>query len=60
MKRYSPERKTTVLAKLLPPYNMTVSSLAQQGGISDATLYNWRNQVRLEGKPVPGANKTTE
>jgi transposase-like protein len=60
MKRYSPERKTAVLAKLLPPYNMTVSSLAQQEGISDATLYNWRNQARLEGKPVPGANKTTE
>ncbi len=60
MKRYSPERKTAVLAKLLPPYNMTVSSLAQQEGISDATLYNWRNQARLEGKPVPGANKTIE
>nr|WP_095833363.1 IS3 family transposase [Brenneria goodwinii] len=60
MKRYSPERKAAVLAKLLPPYNMTVSLLAQQEGISDATLYNWRNQARLEGKPVPGANKTTE
>lgn len=50
MKRYSQERKAAVLAKLLPPYNMTVSLLAQQEGISDATLYNWRNQARLEGK----------
>ncbi len=27
MKRYSPERKAAVLAKLLPPYNMTVTAL---------------------------------
>lgn len=60
MKRYSPERKAAVLAKLLPPYNMTVTALAQQEGISEATLYNWRTQAKLEGKPVPGANKTTD
>lgn len=60
MKRYSPERKAAVLAKLLPPYNMTVTALAQQEGISEATLYNWRIQAKLEGKPVPGANKTTD
>lgn len=39
MKRYSPERKAAVLDKLLPPHNMTVSALAQQEGISEATLY---------------------
>ena len=60
MKRYSPERKAAVLAKLLPPYNMTVTALAQQEGISEATLYHWRNQAKMEGKPVPGANKTTD
>jgi len=60
MKRYSPERKAAVLDKLLPPHNMTVSALAQQEGISEATLYSWRIQAKLEGKPVPGANKTTE
>lgn len=60
MKRYSPERKAAVLAKLLPPYNMTVTALAQQEGISEATLYHWRVQAKLEGKPVPGANKTTD
>lgn len=43
MKRISPERKTSVLAKLLPPYNMTVAAVAQMEGISEATLYNWRN-----------------
>lgn len=60
MKRISPERKAATLAKLLPPYNMAVAAVAQMEGISEATLYNWRNQAKSEGKPVPGADKTTD
>ncbi|GAB7217022.1 hypothetical protein OS42_36350 [Dickeya oryzae] len=60
MKRISPERKTSVLAKLLPPYNMTVAAVAQMEGISEATLYNWRNNAKTEGKPVLGAEKNSE
>ncbi|MDF7680394.1 transposase [Enterobacteriaceae bacterium ESL0689] len=60
MKRISPERKTAILAKLLPPYNMAVSTVAQMDGISETTLYNWRNQAKQEGKPVPGADKNSE
>lgn len=55
MKRISPERKAATLAKLLPPYNMTVAAVAQMEGISETTLYNWRNQAKSERKPVPGA-----
>lgn len=29
MKRISPERKAATLAKLLPPYSMTVAAVAQ-------------------------------
>jgi hypothetical protein len=36
MKRISPERKASVLAKLLPPYNMTVTAVAQMEGIRPA------------------------
>ena len=60
MKRISPERKAATLAKLLPPYNMTVAAVAQREGISEATLYNWRNQAKAEGKPVPGISKNSE
>lgn len=34
MKRVFPERKIGMLAKLLPPYNMTVAAVAQMEGIS--------------------------
>ena len=60
MKRYSPERKEAVLKKLLPPYNLTVTEVSEQEGISMPTLYNWRKQVRLKGVPVPGPNISSE
>ena len=60
VKRISPERKSAALAKLLPPYNMTVTAVAQMEGISEATLYYWRNKAKAEGIPVPGADKTTD
>ncbi|WP_420804363.1 transposase [Yersinia ruckeri] len=49
MKRISPERKACIMAKLLPPYSMTVAAIAQMDGISEATLYNWQNQAKAEG-----------
>jgi len=39
---------------------MAVAAVAQIEGISEATLYNWRNQAKSEGKPVPGAEKKSE
>lgn len=60
MARYSEERKEAVLSKLLPPYNMTVAELARQEGISEPTLYTWRNKAKSEGRPVPGRKATSE
>lgn len=45
MKHITPERKCAVLAKLLPPHNMTISAVAQAEGIAEATLYSWRRQA---------------
>lgn len=53
IKCYSPERKAAVSAKLLPPYNITVSLQNHKDRIFEVTLYNWRNQAGLEGKSVP-------
>ena len=60
MKRYSDERKSAVLKKLLPPMNMTVLEVAKQEGISDVTLYAWRKQVNADGMAVPGAGKVPD
>ena len=60
MTRYSQERKEAILKKLLPPQSMTVAEVAHREGISTKTLYNWRNILRKEGRPVPGKTLTSD
>lgn len=60
MPRYSEERKSSVMRKLLPPNNRPVPEVAKEEGISEPTLYNWRTQARETGVPVPGSGKQTE
>ncbi len=57
MPRYSQERKTAVLKKLLPPHNRPVPEVAREEGISEVTLYNWRKQSKANGGVVPGSGK---
>ena len=51
--RYSPERKEAVLKKMMPPHNRTIKQLAIEEGISEATLYNWRQEARSKGILMP-------
>lgn len=61
MGRYSEERRTAVLEKLLPPHNGVVKRVAREEGICPATLYNWLQAARQRGVPVPGSGrKSTE
>lgn len=34
--------------------------VARAEGISEQTLYNWRNQAKEQGQPVPGKTSSTE
>jgi len=60
MPSYSVERKESVLSKLLPPHNLSVPEVAKVEGISEATLYNWRNEAKSRGIPVPGSKKSSD
>jgi|TARA_R110002012_G_scaffold222771_2_gene394677 transposase-like protein len=60
MPRYSIERKEVLLKKLLPPHNLTVAEVARQEGVSDATLYVWRQQAKLGAAAVPGEQTLTD
>ncbi len=51
--RYSAERKEAVLKKMLPPNNRSIREIAEEEGISEATLYNWRKAARAEGRLLP-------
>lgn len=58
--RYSPERKEAVLKKMMPPHNHSISQLAIEEGISEATLFNWRNQARSKGILMPDGDAGPE
>jgi len=60
MKKYSKERKESMLKKMMAPCNMPISQLSEESGISQMTLYNWRNQSREKGEVVPGNGKNPE
>jgi len=49
MKKYSQERKESILKKLLPPLNQSVAETAREENISVQTLYSWRDKARKQG-----------
>ena len=60
MKRYTAERRESVIQKMMPPNNIPIPRLAEETGISDVTLYTWRKQARVEGIAVPADGKNPE
>ena len=57
---YSPERKTAVLKRMLPPHNMAIRQLSREEGISEATLHKWRAEARGKGQLLPDADAGPE
>lgn len=50
---YSNELKEQIVRKMLPPGNQSVSTIHQETGISEPTLYAWKKQYRERGFVVP-------
>lgn len=53
---YSPELKESLLRRMLPPNNESITKIAREEGISEQTLRNWRDKARTEGMPIPGTD----
>jgi transposase-like protein len=56
--KYSKERKEAILKKMLPPQNKPIAEIAKAEGICEATLYNWRQAARAEGRLLPDGDST--
>jgi transposase-like protein len=50
---YSPDFKASIIAKMLPPNNVSVPELVQETGIPKDTLYSWRAKARRDGPGAP-------
>jgi len=53
MVRYNEEFKEQAVRRLMPPNAQSVAQVRRDIGVSDVTLYNWRNQYRERGNAVP-------
>lgn len=42
---YSSGRNAALLERMLPPNNMTISQLSQQGGIAASKVHKWRAEA---------------
>jgi transposase len=60
MARYSEEFKYSIMMKMMPPQNLSVSQISRETGLSEGTLHQWRKQARTKGLAVPGGEKVVE
>jgi len=54
--KYSEEFKASIVAKLLPPHNVSVPDLVKETGIPKDTLYTWRSKYR-HGQSESGSSR---
>src|SRR5713226_7236744 len=57
MSQYALERKESVVRRMLGPIEISIPELARETGISEATLYNWRNQAGTKEEAVTEKHK---
>lgn len=60
MARYSEEFKYSIIQKMMPPQNESVSKVARETGLAEATLYKWIQQAKAKGIPIPGGEQKAE
>ncbi len=60
MSRYTKEKKEHALGLMSPPQNLPTAEVSRRTGISEPTLYGWRNQARATGRAVPGDGSNAE
>jgi len=53
MPHYSEEFREQSVRKMMAPNAQSVAAVSRESGVSEQTLYNWRNRFRHQGKAVP-------
>lgn len=58
--RYTQERKTEAIKRMMPPNNESVAKISKEEGITEVTLYKWRKDARAAGMATPGNGQTSD
>jgi len=57
---YSQELKDSILRRILPPNNESITKVAKEEGIAEQTIRNWQKQARKDGNAAPGKNSVSD
>ena len=60
MPQYSEGFRERAVQMMMAPNAMSVAQVSRDTGVSEQTLYNWRNRLRHQGKSVPADPKNPE
>lgn len=60
MSQYSEGFRERAVQMMMPPNALSVAQVSRDTGVSEQTLYNWRNRFRHQGKAVPADPKNPE
>lgn len=53
MNKANEELKKQIVWRMMPPNNESVSQLAKESGLSETTLYKWKNAAKAQGVVKP-------
>ena len=53
---YTQEFKDSIIKRMLPPNNESISKIAMEEGLSEQTIRNWRDKARRDGVAAPGTD----
>lgn len=59
-KQYTDELKESIIKRMMPPNNESVSKISEETGVTEPTLYKWRKQARIKGQATPGNGQSSE
>ena len=57
---YSKELKDSMLRRMLPPNNESISKIAIKEGISEQTLRTWKDKARADGIAASGKDAVAD
>lgn len=57
---YSKELRDSIVKRMLPPNNESISKISQEEGLPEATLRKWRDAARSEGYAAPATDAPSD
>lgn len=60
MNQIKKELKRSIVQRMSPPNNEAISKLVRETGISETTLYKWKNEAKAQGTNTPTGAPSTE